>query len=238
MTENNQPEKYLFFSSENLIEYFHNNLAEKDIKTQSKRIFEMARVFLSMKEFSFEDIYSIVVMVRDIQSYNMIHEVLKLYFRDNSFPVGIVFQTSELEGSADIEIEFSAFKGDKHFIKVQDTESMSQPFSPGIVIDNYVHSSGISSKVSLISDQNAKDFEDAVEDCLTSLKKTLDQAGTSLEKVYSFIAYLKNMDNLPWLEEVFARNHLNREGVLLEVVKIDQLRDNRSLEISCSAALH
>jgi 2-iminobutanoate/2-iminopropanoate deaminase len=234
MTKANQEDQYLFFSSQDLIDYFHNNLAEKDLKTQTKRILEMARAFIAMKEFELEDIYSVVVMVRDSNAFAIVQNVLHLYFQEKKFPIGIIFQTTEMEATADIEIEFSVFKENKQYIWNEEISGYAKPFSPGIVIENYVHCSALSSTGNRqgLSD---KAVEDCVQNCLLSIQTILAQAGTSLDKAYSFIVYLTNMDNLAQVERIFSERHLDREDIMLEVVKIDRLRDDHLLEISCSA---
>lgn len=73
-TKENQPghngedDNYLFFSSLELIDYFVNNLADKDIRTQTKRILEMARVLMRKKILSWKIFiqYSLWLEISDL----------------------------------------------------------------------------------------------------------------------------------------------------------------------------
>lgn len=229
MENNMESDNYLFFSSLELIDYFKNNLAEKDIKIQVKRILEMARVFMEKKEFSLDDLYSVLVMVRDISKRDIINEVFQLYFQEGRYPVGIFVQISELESSSDIEIEFSAFRGEKLFINPE--KKQNGPYSEGAVIENYVHCSGVAP----VSKPTTEGIKKEVEQCLDKLQDILAKGNTSLDKAYSFIVYLKDINLLPQVEEVFTGYGLDREEILLEAVKVDQLYQGHDLEISCSA---
>jgi len=236
MTENSFQDKYLFFSSQELIDYFMNNLKEKDIKTQCKRIFEMARVLLNKKKFKFNQIYSLLIMVRDIRQCSIIKEVLKLYFDEGEYPIGVLIEIADLEGTADLEIEFSAFKGERLVLNTLESNDTSY-FSQGVVIENYLHSSGISYFDGNRDETDAKNFKQEVKKCLNNLETILNSAGTAMDKVYTFIVYLKDINNLPLLEEVFSEMDLSRNEVQREVVKVNNLYGNHELEISCSARL-
>jgi|GEM_PF-6464960 Putative translation initiation inhibitor, yjgF family len=119
-TKENQPghngedDNYLFFSSLELIDYFVNNLADKDIRTQTKRILEMARVLMRKKDFKLEDIYSVLIMVRNIGLGSQIDEVFSLYFKEGNYPIRVFIQIADLESTADVELEFSAYRGQKN----------------------------------------------------------------------------------------------------------------------------
>ena len=229
MENNSNSDNYLFFSSLELIDYFKNNLAGKDIKTQVKRILEMARVFIEKKEFSMDDIYSVLVMVRDISNKDIINGVFQLYFQEGRYPVRIFVQISELESSSDIEIEFSAFRGEKSFINLGEKDN--EPYSQGAVIENYIHCSGVAP----VSQPMTEGIKREVEQCLDKLQDILAKGNSSLDKAYSFIVYLKDINLLPQVEEVFTGYGLNREEILLEAVEVDKFCQDHDLEISCSA---
>jgi len=234
---NNSLEKYLFFSSQDLIDYFMNNLRDKDIKTQCKREFEMARVLMSKKKFKFEELYSMVVMVRDIKQCAIIEDVMKLYFKEGKYPIGVFVEIPDLEEGADVEIEFSAFKGDRHILSTLKEDNYVYPFSQGIVIDNCLHTSGIGYPYDDIREASAENLRDRIRKCLANIDALIKSGGTSLDSVYSFIVYLKDINDLAMFEEEFALLNLNKENVQLEAVEVDNLYKNYDFEISCSASL-
>jgi 2-iminobutanoate/2-iminopropanoate deaminase len=231
--ENENPQdNYLFFSSLELIDYFFNNIAEKDIKTQTKRILEMAKVFMRKKDFELEDIYSILVMVRDINYRSIVNEVFRFYFKEERFPTRVFVQISEIESTADIEMEFSAFRGEKVFINLEKGYPHG-PFSQGVIIEDYVHCSGVL-PFNATEDGN---FKQDIRLCLGTLQKVLESAGTGLDKAYSFIVYLSNLELLTEMEEVFAEYFPEEDDTLQKVIKVEKLIDNHKIEISCSAHL-
>lgn len=235
--KNKNEDNYLYFSSVELIEYFRNNLAEKDIKTQTRRIFEMARVYMAKKDFALEDIYSILVLVKDMNQRGVVNEVFKLYFKEGSYPIRVIAEMSDLEGTADIEMEFSAYKGEKKFINTKKGHIPTGPFSQGVVVENYVYCSGVRP----IDPETQKlvegDFKKYVRQCLDNLQVILEAAGTNLNKVYSFMIYLKDIDKLPLVEEVFNEYFSDQDGFVNQVMKVDNLNEDHEVEISCSAYL-
>lgn len=240
--KNKYNDNYLFFSSTDLIDFFMNNLADKDIKTQTKRIFEMARVFMSRKGFELEDIYSTLVFVRDMEQRDIVNEVFKMYLREGRYPIRVIVQIDDLEGTADIEIEFSAYKGEKKYVNSNKGHIPTGPFSQGVVIENYVYCSGVRPLDPDTQKLVVGDFKKYVAQCLENLEKTLNEAGTDLTRAYSFMIYLKDMEKLPLVEEVFERYFCQIEQAkseddvfLREVMKIDKLNEDHEIEISCSA---
>ena len=233
----NLHDNYLFFSSLELIEYFVNNLAEKDIKTQTKRIFEMARVYMNKKEFCLEDIYSILVMVRDMKHRPIVNEVFRLYFKEAKYPIRVIIQISDLEGTADIEMEFSAFLGEKSFINTSQGQIPTGPFSQGVVIENYVHCSGVRPIDPLTQRLVEGEFPQRVRQCLENLRVIVEVAGTSLKKAYTFVAYIKEIEKLSLVEKIFTEYDLVSKDIALEAVIIDDLNEGHDIEISCSAYL-
>jgi len=235
--EKNTQDKYLFISSSDLIEFFLNNLGEKDIKTQTKRIFEMARVFLNKKSFSLEDVYSVFVMVKDIKDQDIINDVFKLYFKEGSYPVRVLVQISGLEKTADLEIEFSAFRGEKSFVNGSRGHLAAEPFSQGVVIEDFVHCSGVLPLHPLTHKLIHGDFKQQVRQCLDNLRAILEDGGSCLDKVYNIMVYLKDLEKLSQVKEIFAEYNLDKEDIMQEVIMIDQLNEEAEIEISCSARL-
>jgi len=228
-------EKYLFFSSLELIEYFCNNLAEKDIATQTKRIFEMARVYMRKKDYVLEDVYSLLVMVKDMEHRAVINHIFQLYFKEGSYPVRVIIQISDLEGTADVEIEFCAFRGQKKFINTQKGHLPSGPFSQGVVIEDYVHCSGVRPLNPATQKIVDGDFKQQVKQCLENLNVILEEAGSNLQQAYSFMVYLKDLDLIGDVEAVFAEHFTEDDNVFKEVTHIDELNEGHLLEVSCSA---
>lgn len=231
------PENYLFFSSIELIEFFLNNLIDKDIKTQTKRIFEMARIFMNKKGFELGNIYSILVMVRDINHRSIVNEVFELYFKEGCYPIRVFVQISDLEDSADLEMEFSAFRGEKHFINTNQGHVPTDPFSQGVMIEDFVHCSGVLPLEPATQALVRGDFRQQVSQCMDHLRIVLEAAGTTLDKAYSFMVYLKNIDLLSQIEEVFEGYFSEREDIVQDVTVVDGLMDDHEIEISCSAYL-
>jgi 2-iminobutanoate/2-iminopropanoate deaminase len=230
-------DNYLFFSSLELIDYFCNNLVEKDIKTQTKRIFEMARVFMGKKDFCLEDIYSILVMVRDMEQRAVVNEVFRLYFKGGKYPIRVFVQISDLETTADVEMEFSAFRGEKQFVNTDQGHLPTGPFSQAVVLDGYVHCSGVRPLDPASQKLVGGDFKQRTRQCLQNLEAVLQPAGTGLKKAYSFMVYLKDLEQLTQVEEVFAEYFSEQEDIIQEVTEIDQLNEGHDIEISCSAYL-
>ncbi len=237
IADDNLQDNYLFFSSLELIDYFCNNLAEKDVKTQAKRIFEMARVFMDKKDFKLNDIYSILVMVRKIEDRPIINDVFKLYFNEGKYPIRVIVQTSDLESTADVEMEFSAFRGDKKFINTDQGHIPIGPFSQGAVIENYVHCSGVGPLNPETQKMVEGDFSQQVRQCIENLRAVLEAAGSNLKQSYSFMVYLSNLELLPKVESVFAEYFTDKDEIIQEVTKIDNLNENHQIEVSCSAYL-
>ncbi|MGI6451063.1 MAG: RidA family protein [Desulfitobacteriia bacterium] len=230
-------DNYLFFSSEDLIHYFMNNLAEKDLKTQTKRIMEMAKVFMAKKGYDLEDIYSLLVMLRDMDQRPIINEVIKLYFNKDHYPIRVIMQIGELENTADLEIEFSAYKGEKRFINSEKGHLPTGPYSQAVVVENYVHCSGVRPVDPLSQKLIEGDCRQKTRRCLDNLEVVLQTAGTGLDCAYAFMVYLTDLELLPQIEEVFAEYNLDGENVLQEVTKVEKLNEGHELEISCSAFL-
>lgn len=237
IADQNPQDNYLFFSSLELIDFFCNNLAGKDIKTQAKRIFEMARVFMGKKDFVLEDIYSILVMVRQMDDREVINEVFRLYFKEGNYPICVFVQISELESTADVEMEFSAFKGTKEFVNTNKGHIPTGPYSQGVIIEDYVHCSGVRPLDPDTQKQVEGDFQQQVKQCLENLKAVLEAAETNLQNAYSFMVYIKDLDLLPQIEAVFSEYYADNSDVLQEVTKIDGLNEDVEIEISCSAYL-
>jgi 2-iminobutanoate/2-iminopropanoate deaminase len=193
----------------------------------------MARVFMRRRDFELDDIYSILVMVRDINYRSVVNEVFRLYFREEKFPIRVFVQISEIESTADIEMEFSAFRGGKTFINLVKGHPYG-PFSQGVVIEDYVHCSGV---LPLAVSPREGNFKQDVRQCLETLKKVLESVGTGLDKAYSFIVYLPNLELLPEMEEVFTEYFTEEDDILQEVTKVEKLIENHKIEISCSAHL-
>jgi len=228
--EKNQ-ENYLYFSSSDLISYFYNNLSEKDFKTQLKRIMEMARVYIAKKEFTLEDIYSVLVFVKDIKKREIVDEVFKLYFKKGHFPVRVIAQIEDVEETSDVEIEFSACSSDKKFINISQNEG--EPYSQGVIVEEYFYSSGFGLQDVHLS--NGEEFENRVTESIEQLKILLNSAGTDFSKIYSVMVYLKNMDRVSELEEVINQYFPNEESPLRQVMEVKQLYCDREFEIACSA---
>ncbi|WP_368293706.1 RidA family protein [Dehalobacter sp. TBBPA1] len=242
-TKENQPgnngedNNYLFFSSLELIDYFVNNLADKDIKTQTKRIFEMARVFMRKKDFKLEDIYSVLIMVRNIELGSQIDEVFSLYFKEGNYPIRVFIRIADLESTADVELEFSAYRGSKKYINNEKLYLFKEPFSHGVIIENYLHCSGIQPFSPLDQRLIDDNFEQAVRQCLENLKNILESAGSSLNQIYSFMVYLKDLNTLPEVEEIVGQYISNQSEILQDAIKIEQFKGNHNIEIACSAYL-
>lgn len=237
IADQNPQDNYLFFSSLELIDFFCNNLAEKDIKTQAKRIFEMARVFMDKKDFTLEDIYSMLVMVRRMEDREVINQVFRLYFKEGNYPIRVFVQISELESTADIEMEFSAFRGTKKFINTDKGHLPDGPFSQGVVIEDYAHCSGVRPLDPGTRKLVQGDFKQQVRQCIENLNVVLNAAGTDLQNAYSFMVYVKDLELLPQVEAVFSEYFSDDSEVLQEVTKIDRLNEDHEIEISCSAYL-
>lgn len=237
MKNNVELDHYLFFSSLELIQFFYNNLVEKNIKVQTKRIFEMARVFMTRKNFEFEDIYSVLIMVRDISYCSEINEVCGLYFKNGRYPIRVFLEISDLEDTSDIEIEFSAFRGERKYINSDNKYALSANSSQGVIIENYVHVSSVPPINPVTQKVVDGDFKQQIRQCLENLKEILEIAGTSLEKTYTFMVYLNNLEQLPLVEEVFIEYSLEKENIQQEVMKVNRLKGNYEMEISCSAYL-
>ncbi len=225
---------YLFFSSLELIDYFCNNLADKNIKTQVKRIFEMARVFMKKKEFVFEDIYSILVMVRDIDQRPIVNNVFRLYFKDGKYPIRVFIQMAELEGTADIEMEFSAYRGKKEYI-AYNTGHAEAPYSAAVIVEDSVHCSGVLPIDFSTGIQCRTDIRHGVQQCLQNLKEVLSAAGADIGKVYTFVIYINDLEILPVVEAAFNEYYTGDAEILQEVVIVERLIDDHDIEISCSA---
>lgn len=225
-------EDYLYFSSIELLEYFINNVAEKDIKTQVKRIFEMARVYMKKKEFEFEDVYSVLVMMKDINEIDAVNDVFKLYFKKDKYPVRVVVQTIELENTADIEIEFSAYRGQKEYIQNNTKEGI--PESIAVKADDFVFCSGVGSG-GLSASEGTDTFKQRVKHCIDKLHNTLVEAGSDFNKVYSYMIYLKDEGRLKDVEEVFAEYILNDEEKSSQMMKVEKMNSDYDIIICCSA---
>lgn len=237
--DNNQRmnENYLFFSSQDMIEYFLNNLTGKDMKTQAKRILEMARVFMAKKGFELSDIYSIFVMVRDLEDYHEVNKVFQLYFKEGNYPIRVFIQSGEFDCTADIEMEISAYRGEKRFINSGLGHIPKAPYSQAVIIDNLVHCSGVCS-VDPVSQKGIEgDFKQKVKRCLENLELVLQSAGTELKEAYTFMVYLKDLEMLPQVEEVFSEYYSEQDEMMQEVCQVEKLCDGYELEISCSAYL-
>lgn len=230
-------DNYLFFSSLELIDYFVNNLAEKDIRTQTKRIFEMARVFMGKKDFKLEDIYSVLIMVRNIGLGSQIDEVFSLYFKEGNYPIRVFIQIADLESTADVEIEFSAYRGQKKYINNGKIYLSEGPFSQGVIIDNYIHCSSVQPFSPVTQELIDGNIKRAVRQCLDNLRNTLELTGSSLDQAYSFIVYLKDLDTLSEVEEIFEEYVSSQNEILREVIQIEQFKGNHAIEIACSAYL-
>lgn len=243
-TKENQPghngedDNYLFFSSLELIDYFVNNLADKDIRTQMKRILEMARVFMRKKDFKLEDIYSVLIMVRNIGLGSQIDEVFSLYFKEGNYPIRVFIQIADLESTADVELEFSAYRGQKKYINNGKLFLSEGPFSQGVIIENYYHGSAIQPFSPLDQRLIDGDFKQAVRQCLENLKNTLESAGSSLNQIYSFMVYLKDLNALPEVEEIVGQYISNQSEILQDAIKIEQFKGTHNIEIACSAYLY
>lgn len=224
-------DKYLYFSSQELMAYFRNNVKEKDIKTQCRRIFEMARVFMAKKDFGFEDLYSIAVMVRDIQDASKVNEIFRLYFKHDRYPVRVMIQIEELEDVSDIEMEFSAFQEEKEFINAIPEDIADIPASQAVVIENYVHTSSIGPR-------QIGDIENQVRQCIEKVQAVLTKSGSSLEQVYSIMVYLKDLSLLPRIEKIFAEYDFIEQDISKQVIQVLQLCQDYDVEISCSGNLN
>jgi 2-iminobutanoate/2-iminopropanoate deaminase len=230
--EESNNEDYLYFSSIELMEYFINNLTEKDIKTQAKRIFEMARVYMKKKEFELEDIYSVLVMMKNINDIEVVNEVFQLYFKKNKYPVRVVVQTTELEDTADIEMEFSAYRGEKEYIL--DGNKGETPESIAVKADNFIFCSGVGSGSAAASEENGT-FKQRVKYCIDKLHNTLIEAGSDFAKTYSFMIYLKDEERLEAVEEVFAEYILDDEEKSSQMMKVEKMTSDYDIIICCSA---
>jgi Putative translation initiation inhibitor, yjgF family len=72
---------------------------------------------------------------------------------------------------------------------------------------------------------------------LENLKNTLESAGSSLNRVYSFMVYLKDLNALPEVEEIVGQYISNQGEILQDAIKIEQFKGNHNIEIACSAYL-
>jgi 2-iminobutanoate/2-iminopropanoate deaminase len=143
-----------------------------------------------------------------------------------------------LETTADIEMEFSAFREDKKYINTGKGHLPSGPFSQAVVIENYVHCSGVRPLDPVTQNLINGDFKQQIRQCLENLKVVLEASGTNLEKAYSFMVYLKELERLPLVEEVFQEYFTEKANISQEVTQINQLNQNHDIEISCSEYLH
>ena len=189
---------------------------------------------MQKKEFALEDIYSILVMIRDIEQRSIVNQVFRLYFKEGAYPIRVFVQMAELEGTSDIEMEISAYRGKKQFIKPTGTEPQG-PFSPGVVVEDFVHCSGVLPLDPRDHSKVKGGFEQEIRQCLENLQIVLEAADTNLQNAYAFVVYLTDLEKLPQVEKVFLEYFSPEADILQEVVKVDRLVDDYSVEISCSA---
>lgn len=234
MTNTDEQDKYLYFSSQELISYFMNNIKEKDIKTQCKRILEMARVFMAKKDFRLEDIYSVAVMVRDINCCSQIQEVFRLYFKPDSYPIRVIIEMEEIDDTSDVEMEFSAYRGERKFINTDEKESVSQ----AVIIESFVHTSGIGSFILDKPFQNRIDLGNQVRQSIENLKAILTKSGSSLEQAYSLMLYMKDISLLSQIEDIFAEYTFLDQDISQRVIQVKQVENGFDIAISCSANIH
>ncbi|ADY54634.1 Endoribonuclease L-PSP [Syntrophobotulus glycolicus DSM 8271] len=226
-------DNYLFFSSIELMEYFLNNVSEKDLKTQTKRIFEMARVYMAKKDFEIEDVYSVFIMMKDISQVETVNEVFKLYFKKGKYPTRVVVQSAEMEETADIEIEFSAYRGKKEYIIDEQIEQLSGPVSAAVKADSFVYCSGVGPENFTESDK--MDFKDRVKQCMDKLQKTLSEAGSDFKRTYSFMIYLQDENKIKDIEEVFEQYIGKDEEKANQLMKVEKMSNDCDVLICCSA---
>jgi len=238
---------YLFFSSIEFTDTPDANLSDASVEEQAKRVFDMAKLFLEQRGFRFEDIYSAVVLVKDMRLRNKVNEVYKAYFQEKNYPIRVIAQKKDIEKPWKIKVDFAAYKGKKEFVNTGKGHIPTGPFSQAVLIENQIiHCSGVRPLDPITQKLVKGDFQNFVVQCLQNLQTVLEEVGTGLLNCYHFTVYFKDSSKLNLLEETFKQYFsklINNEVQAnyfweqTEPVKVDNLNEGHEIEISCSAFL-
>ncbi|MDR1605396.1 MAG: hypothetical protein LBS10_11540 [Gracilibacteraceae bacterium] len=227
MTDRNT-NKYLFFSATELLGFFHNNLRGKDIKTQTRRVLEMARIFLARQDFRLEDVYCVRVLLRDGGGSDEAAAALGLYFPPERCPVGTILAGGlAAETPADIEVDFSACRAPKTYVRAEEPV-VRPPFAAAVAADGYVYCAGTRPAA-------GGDARTQAASCLASLAAILGRAGSGPADVYALTASLAEKD-IPALAAALA-DWGGRADMVREADTISRPCGEYLMEIACSAEL-
>ena len=102
-------ENFLFVSGQIAINTKTNELIDSDIERQTEQTLENIKVILEGANSLLENIIKVTIYLKDINSFSLVNNVYKKYFKAN-FPVRTCVEVSKLPKNAKIEIEVIAFK--------------------------------------------------------------------------------------------------------------------------------
>jgi len=109
------------------------------------------------------------------------------------------------------------------------------PYSQGIVVDNYFFSSG---QIALTPEGEMveQDIKKQTHQVFANIKAVLEAAGTSLDKVVKTTVFLKNMDDFPVVNEIYA-SYFGEHKPARSCVAAAQLPKDALIEIEVIARI-
>lgn len=109
-----------------------------------------------------------------------------------------------------------------------------RPYSPGLKIGDFIYISG---QLPLDPDTGkivSEDIRKQAEQCIANIQALLKKAEIDLHCVFRVTVYLKNMDDLDAMDEVYAK-FFQKPYPARTVIGVNELEDDALIEMECFA---
>lgn len=121
----------------------------------------------------------------------------------------------------------------RKFIDTDKAPRAIGPYSQAVVLNGMVYTSGQIALDPETQEFLQGDVAEQTERVLKNLKAVLEEAGSSLEEAVKVTVFIKNMDDFPVVNEVYARYFVNKPA--RSTVEVSRLPKDALVEIECIA---
>ncbi len=220
------------------------NYTPDDFLAEAKGVLESMSHLLGMAEATMADVFTTRVYVTNMKDRYLVNCAFSDHFA--KYPLRVITEVARLPGEQRIAIECEAHLGsDREYISTSKGQKPTGPFTQGIRIGNRVYCSGVRPIDPATARLLRGSFRERAVRCMRNLEAILVAGGTSLDHSFETRVYLRNMADLPVVDEVFSEYFAERAYPVRTAVEINRLNEdyekgwepNHDIEIQCSAII-
>jgi len=212
-------------------------------KEEVKESFNEINRLLNLAGASLDNLFRTRVYVRNMLDRVLVNEVTKGIL--DPYPLRVITEVPRLPNEQRLAIEAEAYIGNSlERLKTEKGQLPTGPFVQGIRIDDrYIYCAGVRPIDPVSKRLIDGSIKDRIVRCMENLQAVLNVGGSSLEHVFESRIYLRNMADLPLVEEVFKEYFKAERYPIWTAVEITRLNEdyekgwdpNHDVEIEVSA---